>query len=328
MMGLLKQAAVSALSSGPAYAVLRAHALTNNPTLILCYHTLGPDDEVMDAWTVVQTRNFRQQIAVLRRHFDIVSLDQALDPAVPVSRPRVVLTFDDGDVGLFTHLLPIVDAEALPVTLYIATEQIQGGTPYWFDRIMNALQNPGSTTIRIDADGPKTWQIGPETGVARWLVISDILETLKIVSPDLREALTFEILQQAGPSQSEATPLAPLTMDQLRELAQSPHITIGAHSHCHNLLDQIPLEEAAHSIQESRELLQGWTDQPVDHFAYPNGNQTSALQQAVKQAGFTSATALGSKLYDPLQANPYAIPRVLVGRYDSLERLRLRFIGY
>ncbi len=327
-MGVLKQTALSVLSTGPAYTLMRSHALRTNPTLVLCYHTLGSDTEVMDAWTVARARDFQQQIAFLRQYFDIVSLDQALDPAAPASRPRVVITFDDGDVGLFTHLLPIVEAEALPVTLYIATAQIESGQPYWFDRIMNALQNPGVTTIRVEASGPKTWQIGPETGAAKWMVISDILETLKTVAPDLREALTLEILQQAGPSQANVTPLAPLTREQLRELAQSPYVTIGAHSHCHNLLDQIPLDEAAQSIQGSRKLLQKWTEQPINHFAYPNGNHSPALQDAVKQAGFTSATALGSELCDPLQVNPYAIPRVLVGRYDSLTRLRLRFIGH
>ena len=226
-----------------------------------------------------------------------------------------------GDVGLHTHLLPIVEAEALPVTLYVATAQIESGQVYWFDRIMNALQNPGVTTVRIEADKPRTWQIGPETGAARWMVISDVLESLKRIPPDLREALTSEILQQAGPAKRCFTPLAPLSVAQLNDLARSPHVTIGAHSHCHNLLDQIPLEEAAQSIRTSRELLQAWTGQPINHFAYPNGNHSPALHDAVKSAGFTSATALGSELCDPLRTNYFAIPRVLVGRYDSLNRL-------
>ena len=50
-MGLLKQTALSILGRGPVYAALRMKALRTNPTLVLCYHTLGPDTEVMDAWT-------------------------------------------------------------------------------------------------------------------------------------------------------------------------------------------------------------------------------------------------------------------------------------
>ncbi len=327
-MGALKQIALNVLSAGPVYATLRRRALRGNPTLLLCYHTLGPDAEVMDAWTVARASEFRRQIRFLQQHFDIVSLDQALNSTAPVARPRAVLTFDDGDIGLFTHLLPIVEAEALPVTIYIATAQIETGRPYWFDRIMNALQNPGATTISITADGAKSWRVGPETGAERWRVISDILETLKLAPPSTREDLTRDILRQAGPARTEFTPLAPMSPDQVHALAQNPHITIGAHSHCHNLLDQIPLDQAETSMRRSRNLLQHWSGQPVDHFAYPNGNHNAGLQQAAERAGFRTAAALGDTLCTDLRTNPYAIPRVLVGRYDSLARLRLRFIGY
>lgn len=328
-MRALKTTALALLSQGPVHAVLRARMLRDAPTLVLCYHSLGPDTDTIDAWTVTRAADFRDQIALLRQWFDIVSLGEALDPAMPTSRrPRAVITFDDGDIGLFTHLLPIVKAEALPVTLYIATAQIESGQAYWFDRIMNALQNPGPTTISLDLNGVRTWQVGPETGAARWMVISDILETLKTVSPERRERLTRTILEQAGPVQSKFTPLAPLTVGQLQELGATPHVTIGAHSHCHNLLDQIPLDQAETSIQKSRDLLQNWTGQPVDHFAYPNGNHTPELGEAVRRAGFRSATILEGTLSATTPPDPYAIPRVLVGRYDSLERLRLRFIGY
>lgn len=327
-MRFVKQLAVSALGAGPIYATLRTLSLRQHPTLILCYHSLGPDDEVMDAWTVARVSEFRRQIEFLRHQFDIVSLDDALQPCPAPNRPRAVITFDDGDVGLFSHLLPIVEAEALPVTLYIATAQIESGQPYWFDHIMNALQNTGATVLTVDANGPKSWTVGPETGAARWAVISDILDTLKQVQPDQRQVLTQSILDQAGPNTSEATQLAPLTRAQLEKLAQNPHVTIGAHSHCHNLLDQIPLEQAEDSIRKSRVLLQDWTGQPVDHFAYPNGNHTPALHKLVQEVGFSSATILGQTLCQPAQTNPYALPRVLVGRYDSLARLRLRFIGY
>ena len=327
-MRFAKQLALSALAAGPIYAALRAVSLRQHPTLILCYHSLGPDDEVMDAWTVARVSDFCRQIAFLRRHFDIVSLDEALQTSPAPNKPRAVITFDDGDVGLFTHLLPIVEAEALPVTLFIATAQIESGQPYWFDRIMNALQNAGATTLNVDANGPKSWTVGPDTGAARWAVISDILETLKQVQPDQREALTQSILNQAGPNTSKTTSLAPLTHAQLKTLAQNPNVTIGAHSHCHNLLDQIPPEQAEGSIRKSRALLQEWTGQPVDHFAYPNGNHSPTLHKLVQKAGFASATILGQSLCQPAQTNPYALPRVLVGRYDSLARLRLRFIGY
>jgi peptidoglycan/xylan/chitin deacetylase (PgdA/CDA1 family) len=326
MKRLLKQAALSVLSSRPVYGLLQSRSLRDRRPTILCYHTLGPDDETMDAWTVLRACDFRQQLAFLREHYDIVSLDEALSHPAPTPRAKAVLTFDDGDAGLFNHLLPIIEAEAVPVTVYIATAQIVEGRAYWFDRVMNALQGQECADIDLRHAGLAKWRVGPQTGAARWMVISDILEALKRMPPDRREALAQDVVAQAGPSQRAFTPLKPMTVEQLKILAANPHVTIGAHSHCHNLLDQIPLEEASDSIDRSRKLLQDWTGQPVRHFAYPNGNMNPALQKRLELLGFATGAAL-TVGQDDKTPNAFALPRISIGRYDDIRRFRLRLVG-
>lgn len=320
----IKRGGVALATTAPIYGTLRQRALRDDPVTILCYHTLGPDADPMDAWTVLRLRDFRAQIDMLRRDYDIVSLDQALDG--PGNRPQVVLTFDDGDPGLYLHLLPIVRAEALPVTIYVATGQIADDTPYWFDRLMNALQGDGPRRIDLTRDGLGAWTIGPERGAARWQVISDLLECLKTLPPCQREALIDPILAQATPISPPAQPVGPMRLSHLREIATEPLITLGAHSHCHNLLDQIPLDQAADSIAQSRKLLKDWTGREIRHFAYPNGNHNAALQAELARQGFRSATVLDNALA-ARRANPMALSRIGVGRYDSLARLRLRMVG-
>ena len=46
-----------------------------------------------------------------------------------------------GHSGWLEHLAPIVEREALPVTLYVATGHVQSGQPYWFDAVVNAVQS-------------------------------------------------------------------------------------------------------------------------------------------------------------------------------------------
>ncbi|MGB7243679.1 MAG: polysaccharide deacetylase family protein [Sulfitobacter sp.] len=324
-MGLLKRTVLAGLGWPLPYKALQHRALRGSPLTILCYHTLGPDRGGPDAWTALRVSEFRQQIAFLRKDYDIVSLDQALTPAENNPRPRVVLTFDDGDIGLFTHLLPIVEAEALPVTIYVATRQIETGQPYWFDRIMNALQAPIAMQIDLHAAGLPVWRL-PETGGAlRWQVISDVLERLKAVDPDLREDLTAQVVAQAPVTQIGPR-LGPMSLEQLKTLAACPHVTIGAHSHCHNLLDQIPLAQAQSSAAHSRDLLQKWTGRKVAHFAYPNGNHTAPLRAAMAEIGFTSATVLDMALAQK-GSDSFALSRLAVSRYDPLARFRLRLIG-
>ena len=327
-----RRLARTVLAAPPVYPMLRLRAHRGDPVAILCYHTLGPDNEIFDAWTVLRVADFRTQIAAVRAVFDIVSLDEALErPRAARERPRAVITFDDGDAGLHRHLLPVLAAERIPVTIYVATAQIETGRPYWFDRIMNALQTPGPVRIDLAQAGLGDWTLGPGRGTARWEVISDILETLKGVSPARRDGLADEIVAQAPPANG-FTPLAPLSVTELAELAESPWVTIGAHSHCHNLLDQIPEREVRDSAVRSRSLLREWTGQPVEHFAYPNGNHSPAVRAVIGDLGFRSATVLDGRLWQrgPAGAGPkdrLALSRLPVGRYDGLDRFRLRLLG-
>lgn len=323
MKTALKSLALRGLTVAPVYAGLRLRALRDRPVTILCYHTLRPDDQTFDAWVALRQGDFVDQLALLRTNYDIVSLDDALLPDVAGARPRVVLTFDDGELGLSTHLLPIIKAQDIPVTVYVATAHIETGQPFWFDRVMNALQGAGRTEIRLKGLG--TWQIGPARGKARWAQIGPVLEAIKGAPTMARDDLADKVAAQAGAMAQGFTPLQPMTRTQLEELAQDPRVTIGAHTHEHELLDQMPVDRAIASITRSRELLAGWTGQDIRHFAYPNGNYTPQLMEALTKLGFVSSTILGDRLMRR-DAQAQALPRIAVGRYDALSRLKLRLI--
>jgi len=325
MRAAAKSIARGVLTAPPLYPVLRSRALRGRALTVLCYHTLGPDGDTMDAWTVLRAGDFRRQVQYLRRHYEIVDLDTALAPAPRPGRPRAVLTFDDGDVGLAEHLLPILEAERAPCTIYVATSQIESGEPYWFDRVMNALQAPGPIEVDLTQAGSGAWTVGPGRGPARWAVISDVLDALKRVPPDDREELVEAVIAAAPPA-SPRQALGPMSIDALRELSDHPLVTIGAHSHCHNLLDQVPLEDARTSIVRSRELLEDWTRSEVRHLAWPNGNHDADLRASARALGFSSAAALDMDLAHP-DDDPFALPRVGIGRYDVASRFRYRLLG-
>lgn len=326
MTGALKRVARGFLTTGPVLAGLRARALRARPVTVLCYHTLGADSGGPDAATVLREADFRAHLAVLRAAYEIVDLDTALaeGPGRP-GRPRAVLTFDDGEAGLHRHLLPIVTAERVPVTVYVATGQIESGRPYWFDRVMSALQGPDPITLDLGAEGLGRWDLPAAPGAARWRVLGGLLEALKAVEPLRREALADAITAR-HPRPAEAAAIGPMTRAELAELAQSPFVTIGAHSHCHNLLDQLREQQAEASMARSRALLQDWTGQEVAHFAWPNGNHTPGLGRIAEGLGFRSACALDNRLWHR-GCDPFALSRLWIERYDTADRFRLRLVG-
>lgn len=322
----MKRTGTYLLSRPPFSTVLRAMAFRNNPTTVLCYHTLRPSSETIDAWTVLGLSDFLEQITFLRNNYEIVDLSEALARHGQSGRPRVVLTFDDGEWGLYEHLLPIIEDQKIPVTIYVATRQIETGIPYWFDRVMNALQVLQPVEIDLGLPGMSSFPIGNVHGKARWNQIDAVLKAIKAGPEGDRDRMADLVEAQAGAQTETFTRLRPMTQDQLVQLAAHPMVTIGAHSHGHELLDQLPIAEAAASIARSKSWLEEKNGVPVHHFAYPNGNYTADLMVEIAELGFETATILEERLMTAT-ANLFAVPRIGVGRFDALDRLKLRMIG-
>jgi peptidoglycan/xylan/chitin deacetylase (PgdA/CDA1 family) len=325
-----KRIARAVIAASPVYGAMRLRALRESPMTALTYHALGADDEDFDAWIVVRQGDFLKQVDLLRRHYELVSLDEAVaahTAGKPSNRPRAVITFDDGHESLHRYLLPIVERERIPVTVYIATGHIQTGQSYWFDRVMNALQTSKPTRLDLHEEGLGAWTVGVTRGERNWNVISDVLQTLKKLTPERREQTCQRITEKmADAPRPHFTPLAPMNLSQLKELSSLRWVTLGAHTHCHNLLDQLTLTEARDSIAQSRDLLREWTGRPVDHFAYPNGNHNGDLVREVEALGFASAFTAEKGLW-PRGTSRYAASRIAVGRYDDLSKFKLDLVG-
>jgi peptidoglycan/xylan/chitin deacetylase (PgdA/CDA1 family) len=327
MKASLKALARRALAGGPAYPALRARALRDRPVTLLTYHTLGADDEDFDAWTVLRCGDFERQVALLRRDYEIVDLDTALDGGAGGRRPRAVLTFDDGHTGWIEHLLPIVEREALPVTLYVATAQVQGGVLYWFDAVVNALQSSAPLEIDASVAGLGRVKLNETRGERNWLRLSALLEAMKAMEAGARDELAAHIVQAAASAaRPRHRPLSPLDAGGVRTLARSRWVTIGSHSHGHELLDRIALPAALDSIARSIELLADWTGRRIEHFAYPNGNHSAGLADALAGLGLKSAVTTRRGLWRG-DGSRYLLPRVAVGRFDDDARFKLTLLG-
>jgi peptidoglycan/xylan/chitin deacetylase (PgdA/CDA1 family) len=169
--------------------------------------------------------------------------------------------------------------------------------------------------------------LNTERGESNWLRISALLEAMKALEPAPRDALAERIVAAtAAHRRPRFLPLAPLTAVQVRELAQSRWVTIGSHSHGHQLLDRIELDAARDSIAQSMTLLAEWTGRTVTHFAYPNGNYNAALAAALPGLGVASAVTTVKGLWR-CEGSRYALPRLGVGRFDDAARLRLNLLG-
>lgn len=295
---------------------------------VLMYHELGDDADRIDAWTIVRRSDFLAQVGHLRRHYDIVSIDEALQSSGRAgARPLAVLTFDDGDANNHEILLPLVESERIPVTLYIATGHIRSRQGYWFDRVVNAAQGDRPVDVDLGSYGLGAYTLRRSAGAGHWAEIQRLLEAIKTIEPARRDEVVERAIAQLSPGlRAGLDPIRPLSIDQVRALGRHPLVTIGAHSDCHNLLTQLPLDEARRSMALSAQLLREWSGQAVRHFAYPNGSHDAAVAAAARELGFVTATSTRPGLWRA-HTDPMRIPRIGVGRYDDLATFRFNLLG-
>ncbi len=300
-----------------------------NKVVILMYHELAEDSDDVEAWTVVKRRDFVRQIEYLRAKFDVVSLPQAIARmAQPdrANRPMAVVTFDDGARGNHHVLLPIIRQLDLPVTIFVATGQVQDQKPYWFDRLINALQVDGPLTITLPGTLPDTYVINETRGAQNWSRINQLLSALKKLAPMSREGAVDVIVENIGRQVTRSYRIAPLAIDDIKELAKCSLVTVGAHSHCHNILTQLDRNAVLASATRSKQLLESWIGQKVSYFAYPNGDFNEEVMAAVAAAGFEVAVTTLPRPWDR-NDQMLALPRIGIGRYDSLDLFKVKLVG-
>jgi peptidoglycan/xylan/chitin deacetylase (PgdA/CDA1 family)/folate-dependent phosphoribosylglycinamide formyltransferase PurN len=94
----------------------------NFPVTILYHHIVSDSPHRMG----ISTDYFFKHVQFLRKHYQIVSLGQAIEMlrSNSVKRPTLVLTFDDGYRDNFVTLRAIAEHTGVPVTLFISSGQV------------------------------------------------------------------------------------------------------------------------------------------------------------------------------------------------------------
>jgi peptidoglycan/xylan/chitin deacetylase (PgdA/CDA1 family) len=115
-----------------------------------------------------------------------------------------------------------------------------------------------------------------------------------------------------------------LAFDAVRELSKCG-VEIASHGAKHIRLPGLSPQRLDREVNSSRQVLSELLDEEVEGFCYPYGSFDSRVIQAVKRAGYTYAcTALEGVWQD----SAYAIPRIFVGKKDTLLKFRAKLWIY
>src|SRR2546428_4748028 len=230
-------------------------------TIILTYHrVIERRDRTLDysqPGMVVTAPTFERQLAFLTEHFDIVPLASLLvggDTNRPGSRPRCVITFDDGWRDNYHLAFPILRQHGLSATIFLATDFVGTDRAFWHTELIylftcTALPRFLKDEITLRAYPDRVRQaltrlarLG-ESPCARDL--DPLIETVKAVyDEDTIEELVHTLMQAVGlqrPLPGERRDF--IDWDHVREMAAAG-IEIGSHGCSHRILTMVPIETA------------------------------------------------------------------------------------
>ena len=114
------------------WARRKARVTRQCPVIVLFYHRVAEDTP--NDWTMPR-RMFERQVAWLRRHVDLVSLEEAQRRirSGRNERTAVSITFDDGYADNCRHALPLLVRNAIPCTYFVSVDHVVNQVPFPHD---------------------------------------------------------------------------------------------------------------------------------------------------------------------------------------------------
>ena len=276
-----------------------------NAVVILTYHRVTDKwDETLDysqPGMVVTASTFERQVAILKEHFEVVTLGALLADGASAgrpARPRCVITFDDGWRDNYDLAFPILRRHGLPATVFLATDFIGTDRAFWHTKLIYLFTR---TELSRSLGGEITFRAypGPVRQELRRLAkrerlgardLDPLIETVKALCDE-------EVIEELVHTLSEAVrlrrPLFPdrkffLDWDQVRAMATAG-FEIGSHSCSHRILTRLPADTANEELVRSKVEIERRVGGKVEHFAFPNEAASEALVTAAASAEYRTA---------------------------------------
>lgn len=282
--------------------------LYNN--FILTYHRIVENKNQINSEInsiSVTTETFEGQIKLLKKKFNIVSIDEILKIDNKFKN-NLAITFDDGYKDNLTNAVPILEKYDVPATIYVTTRFLENKWDMWWYEIEKIIWQKDKLDFNF-LNKEYCFDLKEENNKKK------CYKKLSLLFKNLSYLEQNKLLEQITKTK-ERVQFKNKILDKsdLIELSQKKNITIGSHTHTHANLAILNDDECKKELLLSKQILENILNKEIAHFAFPYGSKKDAgfrESKLVKDAGYQSAvtTQLGGKISN----NVYLIPRVHIG---------------
>jgi len=274
---------------------------------VLYYHRVMPNSSA-NGYHTLEPLVFEQQLVLLKRHFCVLSLPDAIDLARQSKLPKnsVVITIDDGFKDCFTYIYPLLVKHKLKATFFITTSGLKDGY-IWENEIVECIYNTKELINKITL-GDKVFFLNEN--YSKEIICEQITDYIKYNSLSNRQLLIESLSEQCNYKIKKSDQF--LGLDELRTI-HSAGMTIGAHTVNHPILNCESFETAYYEIASSKFELEDIIGQKISFFAYPNGKYGRDFNDQhldiVKNLNFDAAFSTEWGVVNILKDNLYRLKR-------------------
>jgi peptidoglycan/xylan/chitin deacetylase (PgdA/CDA1 family) len=234
---------------------------------------------------------FEAHLAYLVEHFAIISLDQLVEAIEQHDWERVppkslCITFDDGHRRNFA-LLDLVKRYNVPITAYVCSGIVDTTRHYWFLDFADRAEGFKSLPNQV-----RLQRLAAENG---YKPEEDFAERQALSKADMLE------MKLHG-------------------------VDFQSHTLFHPILVACSDEECWLEVSDSKKVLENLLGNPVEHFAYPNGDYGEREIAYMQKAGYRSARTVDAGWNGP-DTNLYALKSMVVSDNSSLEQMIAQLHG-
>lgn len=305
-----------------------------NKLLILAYHAVVSGDRPYDLWTHLHVDRFREQVQFLKRHYQLLSLRDAVDKLArgqDLPTNAAVITFDDGYENNSSVAFPVLQQEQVPATMFLTTGFLDSGEFNWPDLLYLMLL--GTPLKELDLADYGLGRVDLRTAKRRHIAYMDLLSVLKNIAAESKTWMLSGIGKQMGAFEGSSRrywqDFAPMSWAQAREMQASGLVDFGAHSVNHEILSRLAPDKIRHEIAASCNKVTEMLGISNPAFAYPNGSAADFDENALsvlRELKLPCAVTTVDGLCDP-DEDRFGLRRIGIGANMSLGRFELACSG-
>ena len=215
-------------------------------------------------------QNILKQALLLKKYFDIISIDELFNLPEGKIDGKVSITFDDGYKNIFNEILNELSKYSIPVTVFLIGNSLKN-KPYWRDKIIFLLNNKkylnefiaffnNENTIKLNNHN---FFMETKNNHINSKILDETLDKF-LTGNKLYENININLISNAD------------------QLIKNKFITYGNHTLNHYVMSSLNYEEQKSEILDNKNFLSSLNINTTNIFALPFGTYNDLNMDTIK----------------------------------------------